>query len=51
MVHKMFHAYTGAQMMVLISNILGYESISNNVLEETAVSIFRASYPERQGIW
>ena len=36
-------------MMVLISNMVGYESISNYVLEETAVSIFRASYPERQG--
>jgi hypothetical protein len=44
MVHKLFHAYIGAHMVVLISNILRYESISNNVLEETAVSIFRASY-------
>ena len=35
-VHKLFHAYTGAHMMVVISNIVGYESISNNVLEETA---------------
>jgi hypothetical protein len=37
-------------MMVLTSNMVGYVSISNNVLEGNAVSIFRASYPERQGI-
>jgi hypothetical protein len=45
-VHKLFHAHTGAHMMVLICNILEYESIITNVLEETAASIFGGSYLE-----
>jgi len=50
-VHKLFHAYIKAHKMVLISNMLGYEPISSNVLEETAILIFKAFYPERHGIW
>jgi hypothetical protein len=45
-VHKLFHAYRQANTMVLIRNMLRYTFIGTSVLEETAASIFRASYPE-----
>ena len=45
--HNLFHAYRWEHRMVLTSNMLGHKPIGSNGLEDTAASIFRASYPER----
>jgi len=41
-VHKLFHAYTGAYMMVLVSNMVGYESI-------ISISIYFCSFDPTRG--